>query len=218
MNRFSLIFLGIFATAAISWSSMVYSNQRAYAAITAHYDENEGKAFPQAMPGLAERGQLVYQDLGCAACHTQQVRRPGFGNDQARGWGERQSVARDYLYERHVLLGNSRLGPDLRNVGARHEDLNWYYQHLYDPTLVNADAKKPSYKFLFETRKIVGQPSSKALALPASHAPEAGYEIVPTDRAQALAYYLAHLKDTYAYPETQNVYQEKAAKEGEEKE
>ena len=40
-------------------------------------------------PGIAARGQLVYADLGCAQCHTQQVRRPDFGSDQERGWGER---------------------------------------------------------------------------------------------------------------------------------
>ncbi|GAB1490148.1 cbb3-type cytochrome c oxidase subunit II [Opitutaceae bacterium] len=217
MNRFCLIFLGIFAIAAVSWSSLVFSNQRAYGAITAHYDENEGKAFPQPAPGLAQRGKLVYQDLGCAACHTQQVRRPGFGSDQARGWGERQSVARDYLYEGRVLLGSMRLGPDLRNVGARQEAPSWYLQHLYDPKLVNPESTMPSYKFLFETRQIVGEPSAKALTLPASHAPAAGYEVVPSDRAQALAYYLATLKDAYEYPETSNVYVEKASTEGEQK-
>ena len=217
MNRFSLIFLGIFVIAALSWSSLVFSNQRAYGAITAHYDENEGKAFQQPIPGLAQRGKLVYQDLGCVACHTQQVRRPGFGSDQERGWGERQSVARDYLYEDRVLLGAMRLGPDLRNVGARQTEAAWYLQHLYDPKLVNADSTKPAYTFLFETRLIVGQPSSEALALPASHAAAAGYEVVPTDRALALAAYLANLKDAYAYPEINHVYVEAASKEGEQK-
>lgn len=215
MNRFPLIFLGIFAIAGLSWSSLVLSNQRAYGAITVHYDENEGKAFPQALPGLAQRGKLVYQDLGCAACHTQQVRRPDYGSDKARGWGERQSVARDYLREDRALLGSLRLGPDLRNVGARQADAAWYYQHLYDPRLTTPDSTMPAYRFLFETRKILGQPSSKALALPASHAAEPGYEIIPSDRADALVYYLASLNDAYAYPETNNVYVEAEPKEGE---
>lgn len=64
----------------------------------------------------------------------------------------------------------------------------------------------PAYRFLFEERRIVGEPSAHALPLPASHAPRPGYEIVPTARAESLVAYLTSLKDTYAYPETNNVY------------
>lgn len=213
MNRIPLIFLGIFAIAAFSWTALILTNQRAYGSMTAHYDEMEGKIFPAPIPGLAQRGKLVYQDLGCAACHTQQVRLGAGGVDVARGWGERHSVARDYLRENRVLLGAMRLGPDLRNVGVRQEDPAWYYLHLYDPQLQRPGSTMPAHAFLFETRRIVGEPSAKALALPSSHAPAPGYEVVPTDRAEALVHYLANLKDAYAFPEVSHVYTQEAAPE-----
>ena len=74
----------------------------------------------------------------------------------------------------------------------------------------------PSFQFLFETRKIVGEPSPKAIQglLPASSQPPAGYEIVPTVRAERLVSYLLSLKDSYAYPEAANVYVAKSESQG----
>jgi cytochrome c oxidase cbb3-type subunit 2 len=223
MNRAPLIFLGVFFALAFSWTGIVLVNQIGYGSLVPHFDENEGKAYPEQTPGLAARGKLVYQDLGCMYCHTQQVRRPGFGADIERGWGERQSVARDYIRERRVLLGTMRTGPDLRNIGARQAGQGgreWHYQHLYDPTITSPGSTMAPFAFLFETRKVVGEPSGKAIQhiLPAAYQPPPGYEIVPSERAEALVEYLLSLKDTYAYPETNNVYVEPAAeKEGEKK-
>ncbi len=206
MNRAPLIFLGIFFALAFSWTGIVLTNQIAYGKLEPVYDEGENKSFPEALPGLAAQGKLVYQDLGCIYCHTQQVRRPGYGGDIDRGWGERQSVARDYIRERRVLLGTMRTGPDLRNIGARQAGdagREWHIRHMYDPEITSPDSIMPKYKFLFETRKIVGEPSTKAVQrlLPASAQPAAGYEIVLTDRGNALIEYLLSLKDTYTYPE-----------------
>jgi cytochrome c oxidase cbb3-type subunit II len=227
MNRAPLIFLGVFFALAFSFVGLVLTNQLTYGSISTHVDEDEGKAFPLKAPGLAAQGKLVYQDLGCVSCHTQQVRREGFGADigeKSRGWGERQSVARDYLREERVLLGSLRVGPDLRNFAARKTPdgaditADWLYRYLYDPALVVKESGQPRYAFLFQTRQIVGQPSAKALALPADYAPQPGYEILPTARAEALVAYLMSLKDTYAYPETKNVYTPPAPKVGEKKE
>lgn len=206
MNRAPLIFLGIFFALAFSWTGIVLTNQIAYGKLEPVYDENEGKSFPQSIPGLAAQGKLVYQDLGCIYCHTQQVRRPGFGADIERNWGERQSVARDYIRESRVLLGTSRTGPDLRNIGARQAGeagREWHIRHMYDPEITSPGSIMPKFKFLFETRKILGEPSNKAVQrlLPASAQPPAGYEIVLTDRGNALIEYLLSLKDTYNYPE-----------------
>jgi cytochrome c oxidase cbb3-type subunit 2 len=218
MNRAPLIFLGIFFALAFSWTGIVLTNQISYGSLQPVYDETEGKSFPQQTPGLAARGKLVYQDLGCIYCHSQQVRRPGYGADIERGWGERQSVARDYIRESRVLLGSMRTGPDLRNIGARQTDRTWQYLHLYDPQITSAGSIMPPHRFLFETRKIIGQPSPKAIQdkLPASARPPAGYEIVPSERAESLVEYLLSLKDTYAYPETKNVYVAPAAEAGKE--
>ena len=121
MNRGPLIFLGIFLTLAFSWTGIVLTNQIQYGSLTPYYDSNEGRTFPDKPSGLAERGRLVYQDLGCLYCHSQQVRRPGFGADTERGWGERQSVARDYVNDKRVYLGTMRTGPDLRNIGGQRD-------------------------------------------------------------------------------------------------
>jgi len=223
MNRSSFLFLGIFAALAFSWTGVILVNQLSYGAMTPLVDETEGGAFPHALPGTAEQGRLVYQDLGCASCHTQQVRRPGFGIDDKRGWGTRQSVAREYIFEPRVLLGGLRIGPDLRTIGVRKDGMegrdgrDWHYRHLYDAKLTSPGSIMPSYRFLFETRQIVGQPSYRAIQglLPADAQPQPGFEIVPTTRAEVLVSFLMNLKDTYAYPEAGNVYVAQPKKEGE---
>ncbi len=206
MNKGPLLFLGIFFALAFSWTGIVLTNQIQYGSLTLYYDANEAKTFPDKPSGLAEEGRAVYQDLGCLYCHSQQVRRPGFGADTERGWGDRQSVARDYIYERRVFLGTMRTGPDLRNIGARQPSADWHYLHLYDPQLTSPGSIMAPFPFLFEYRRISGQVSPLALKLPAEYAhrhllDRPGYELVPTPRAEALVAYLLSLKDTYVYPE-----------------
>jgi cytochrome c oxidase cbb3-type subunit II len=199
-------FLGLFLALALAWTGIVLGSHAQLGQLAPYFDENEGKAFPERMAGIAARGQLVYQDLGCAACHTQQVRRPDFGSDKARGWGDRQSVARDYVSQAHVQLGESRTGPDLANFGARplSVDADRLTRYLYEP-----HGGMPSFRFLFEERKIIGERSAKALDVTAP----AGFEIVPTHRAQALVAYLQSLNNVYEYPEAKPVVPEN--KEGE---
>lgn len=115
------------------------------------------------------------------------------GPDMARGWGKRRTVAQDFLYDNPVMLGSQRVGPNLANVGTRLPDANWHLRHLYAPRLEVKDSPMPSYKFLFEKRKIEQQASAEALQLPAEMAPPKGYEIVPTAEAKALVAYLVSL-------------------------
>jgi cytochrome c oxidase cbb3-type subunit 2 len=141
----------------------------------------------------------VYRDLNCASCHTQQVRRPDFGSDQDRGWGERQSVARDYIYQPWPQLGQSRMGPDLTNLQSRKPtapDTEDLMELLY-----TGQGTMPAYRFLFQSRRIVGQVSGNALALTGLLRPPPGWEVVPTPRAEALVAYLLSLNTTYDYPE-----------------
>ena len=115
------------------------------------------------------------------------------GPDIARGWGQRRTVAADFLADDTVLLGSLRAGPDLANVGSRLPDVNWQLKHLYAPRAVVPDSTMPSYRYLFERRKINRQPSLDAL--PKEIAPtEPGFEIVPTPEARALAAYLVSLR------------------------
>jgi cytochrome c oxidase cbb3-type subunit 2 len=215
MNRAPLIFLGIFFAVAFSWTGIVLTNHLGYAGLQAVYDENEGKAFPQPMPGDARRGAEVYRDLGCVYCHTQQVRNPGYGTDIERGWGERGSVARDYIHEKRVYLGTMRTGPDLRNVGARFAGeggRNWHIQHFYNPAEIskfNAEdgtvygSIMPPFRFLFETREVIGERSGRSVQhlLPEKDQPPAGHEIVLSQRGEDLIAYLLSLKDPALYPE-----------------
>jgi cytochrome c oxidase cbb3-type subunit 2 len=117
------------------------------------------------------------------------------GPDIARsGWGQRQSVAADYLYDAPVQLGNLRAGPDLSNVGIRYPDSNWELVHLYAPQALAKNSAMPPFRFLFEVRKLGDTPSPDALKFPQGFAPPAGSEVVPTPEAKQLAAYLVSLK------------------------
>jgi len=118
------------------------------------------------------------------------------GADIARaGWGQRKSVAADYLYDVPVQLGSLRAGPDLANIGIRHSDPNWQLVHLYAPKSLVTDSAMPPFRYLFELRKkIDGASSPDAMQFPAASAPPAGYEVVPTPEAKQLAAYLVSLK------------------------
>jgi cytochrome c oxidase cbb3-type subunit 2 len=202
------LFLGVFATLALSWACLLLAAHKQLGSLPQFKDPVDETLHPQPVSGLASQGRLVYQDLGCVTCHTQQVRHEGFGHDvgeKSRKWGERASYARDYIGDTVVLLGQSRLGPDLRNVGLRQPDAEHLYKLLYAPEAkVGGQALAPgmpAHKFLFEQRALAGkQPSYKAVKLPAGFGPGEGYEIVPTARAEALVAYLMSLKDTYDYP------------------
>jgi len=116
------------------------------------------------------------------------------GADIARGWGVRQSVAADYLYDAPLQLGGLRAGPDLANVGVRAPDLNWQLQHLYAPRSLVKNSTMPAVRYLFTVKKIGAQPAPDALVLPKEFAPADGCEVVPTAEAKQLAAYLVSLK------------------------
>jgi cytochrome c oxidase cbb3-type subunit II len=203
MKSGPLFLLGLFIALLISFAGIVLGSHAQLGRLTPYFDDTEGQSYPRRTSGIAARGQLVYADLGCAACHTQQVRRPDYGSDQARGWGERQSVARDYVHQTRPQLGSSRLGPDLANLAARKPHAP-SAEGLYKLLYIGAGTH-PSYRFLFDERKIVGEPASDALQLTGSFAAKPGEEIVPNERARALVAYLLSLSSTYDYPEAKPV-------------
>jgi len=203
MNNGPLLFLGIFLAIAFSWSGIVLTNlvqQHDAGTDRAYYDAQNEAVAPAIPSGAARQGALVYQELGCVYCHSQQVRNRLTGSadalppDVARGWGDRPNVARDYVQDQRVMLGTMRTGPDLRNVGSRRADAMWNYLHLYNPQITSPDSIMAPYPFLFEVRPITGERSNKALSgLPPELAPPEGYEIVPTPKAEALVAYLQSL-------------------------
>ncbi|HWA28327.1 MAG TPA: cbb3-type cytochrome c oxidase subunit II [Lacunisphaera sp.] len=208
MKNGLILFLGVFATMVLSWAGVVLAANKQIGTLPQFKDPVDESLNPQPYSGVANQGRAVYQDLGCATCHTQQIRYGDDGADIKRGWGERASYVRDYLRDETTHIGQSRLGPDLRNLAKRlpsGAEAEYLYKLLYAP-----DSKlggeplargMPAYRFLFEERAITGnQPSYKAIKLPSSHAAPAGFEIVPTPRAEALVAYLRSLADTYDYP------------------
>ena len=112
-------------------------------------------------------------------------------------------MARDYIFDKPVMLGTMRTGPDLSNIGMRQTSVMWHMQHLYTPVVTSKGSIMPPFRFLFEKHKIVKQPSPDAVQLPPAYAPEPGYEIVPKPEAKALVQYLRSLDASAPLPETQ---------------
>jgi cytochrome c oxidase cbb3-type subunit 2 len=201
MNYGPLLFLGAFLTIASSWCGLVLIPQLQFGRQEPLKIEETGQLYPQARPGLAQQGLVVYKANGCIYCHSQQVRPEGFGADQARNWGQRRTVARDYLYDKPVMLGTMRTGPDLSNIGLRQSSTDWHLTHLYNPQITSKGSIMPPFRFLFEQRKIGAKASPKALKLTGEFAPPAGYEVLPRPEALALVEYLLSLKANAPLPE-----------------
>ena len=203
VNRGPLLFLGLFAAMACSWTGFVLGPQLQLGGLTQTNTVVVGDAIPQTyplpLPGEAHAGAEVYRANGCAACHTEMVRPLNLGSDIHRGWGIRRSVAEDCLFEQPVMLGLQRIGPDLANFGQR-SDTNGIYLRLYDPRLITRGSVMPPYRFLFETRKVGRFPAPDAIVLPEQVAPPPGYEVIPLPQARALAAYLLNLRqDGYLF-------------------
>lgn len=177
--------------------------------------ESAGELFFPKRTGRIVNGAAVYAANGCYLCHTQVVRptyagndmfRPDWGglaNDEDRGDTRRETNAWDFLGESYAHIGVARMGQDLSNFGRRLEanyleqgqsPEGWIFHHLYRPhnraDLRISRATCPPHPFLFEKRKITGQPSIDALDVET----EEGCEIVPGPDVKALASYLMSLK------------------------
>ena len=207
MNQEPRIFSGILAVFALSFAVLAMAPAIQLNGLQPKVDEDLGDIYPIDVSGVQAEGRAVYVSEGCVACHTEQVRDPSEGADIARGWGERRTVARDYIYEKPVLLGYMRFGPDLTNIGTRKDpddpekySVTWHYMHLYNPQATSPGTNMPSYKFLFEKRKIAGQRDAEALKLPDGEVPE-GYQIVPTPQARQLVAYLTSMDHSHPLPE-----------------
>ena len=129
-----------------------------------------------------------------AAGAKAEIRIVATGPDITRGWGMRQSVAEDYLYDQPVQLGSLRAGPDLANIGMRDPDANWQLTHLYAPSGVVKGSTMPPFRYLFELRKIGATPSPDALQFPKEFVLPAGYEVLAKPEAKQLAAYLLSLR------------------------
>ena len=204
MSKLSTLVFGIFAVFTAAWFGIVGYSYLHLGRMQPAVDESTGGSNPPPLSGLAVAGQRIYAANGCVSCHTQQVRSGAFSNDVEKKLGPRPTVARDYMRENPAFLGNLRIGPDLTNVALRSSDANWFHQHLYEPAKITPGSNMPSYRYLYQNRKIVGQQSANAVTgLSGPYAPASGYEIVPSEDARLLVAYLLSLKRDYALPEAE---------------
>ncbi|HET9374234.1 MAG TPA: cbb3-type cytochrome c oxidase subunit II [Chthoniobacterales bacterium] len=201
MKSITSLVLGIFVLFGLSWIGFVAYPYMSFAELKADRDSVTNELTPPGVPGVAQQGSHVFAANGCVYCHSQFARDKIEGGDIDRQWAKRRTVARDYMNDRQVFLGVSRLGPDLTNVGVRQKDVQWYYRLLYDPQTINPTSIMPSYRWLFREQKIAGQPANNALKLEGADQRKPGYEIVPTAEGESLVAYLLSLKHDYNLPE-----------------
>jgi cbb3-type cytochrome oxidase cytochrome c subunit len=290
------LYFGLFATFAFSWVGLSLIPNYQIGHLDPQTDEEGTDIYPMPQSGMAERGRRIFAANGCFYCHSQQLRPDYIASDLDRTrdfnknqkWGVRRSAPRDYVFDRPVLLGKERNGPDLANIGKSSpgEDQTaagpgaspaaspaqaaaagspaaaaspatgspspgvsptaagaaaapsaspatsaaassppasvapaqnaqtssspaaaavgsemkpgeqppytaaWHHQHLYSPRSINQDSNMPAYRFLYQKRRITGEPSLDALKLIGRDAPPENWEIIPTYDAKCLVAFL----------------------------
>ena len=81
----------------------------------------------------------------------------------------------------------------------------WHHVHLYAPRSINPDSNMPSYRFLYEKRRIAGERSAEAVQLSPSDAPPDGWEVVPTYDAKCVVAYLMGLNQSHPLKDVRSV-------------
>lgn len=80
----------------------------------------------------------------------------------------------------------------------------WHHRHLYDPRSINPYSTMPAFRFLYEKRKITGQPSADAVKLGGPDVAPDGWEVVPSYDARALVAYLMSLDQSHELKEVKS--------------
>ena len=88
-------------------------------------------------------GRHIYMREGCYACHSQMVRAL---RDEVERYGP-YSLAVESQYDRPMLWGSKRTGPDLARVGGKYSD-DWHLAHFLDPRAVMPSSVMPAYAWL----------------------------------------------------------------------
>jgi cbb3-type cytochrome oxidase cytochrome c subunit len=127
MKGFVPLVLGIFGTFTFSWVGLILIPNVQIGHLDPQMDEEGTDIYPMPQSGMAERGRHIYAANGCVYCHSEQLRADYAAADVDRErdaapeprpkWGQRRSAPRDYIFNRPVLLGKERMGPDLSNIG-----------------------------------------------------------------------------------------------------
>ena len=77
----------------------------------------------------------------------------------------------------------------------------WHHKHLYNPRSITYASTMPSFRFLYEKRRITGERSADAVPVSGEDAPPEGWEVVPTYDAKALVAYLMSLDQSHGLKE-----------------
>lgn len=186
--RLWLFFLGVLATVFLGWAALVGVPGIQIGAVPPQ-PSLRNYTFEQA------HGREIYIREGCVYCHTQQTRPNGFGSDQKRRWG-RASVPGDYFFDRPHVLGTSRTGPDLLNIGVRQPSRDWHMSHLYNPRSVMPQSVMPPFPWLFEEKSSAG-PLDVVVDLPEKFRPRPGVVVVAGPEAINLVNYLLGMDRSY---------------------
>ncbi|MFA5539189.1 MAG: cytochrome-c oxidase, cbb3-type subunit II [Gemmobacter sp.] len=88
-------------------------------------------------------GREIYIREGCYACHSQMIRSLA---DEIDRYGP-YSLAAESAWDRPMLWGSKRTGPDLARLGEKYSD-DWHVAHLIDPRSVVPVSIMPSYPWL----------------------------------------------------------------------
>jgi cytochrome c oxidase cbb3-type subunit 2 len=203
LRQFVILLFAAFFAPWLILIAIPHANMRAAVPVVLDEDDPGKGTYPPQRSNIYKDGEIVFAKQGCANCHTQVIRPTYLGIDSfKRGWGReqegmahtRESRPMDYYGDRYAFIGIQRNGPDLANFGHRVTDLTWIHTHLYNPRQHNDWSTMPSYRHLYEERKIQGQRSANALDLKGDMAPPEGHEVVPSVAADALVNYLITLK------------------------
>ena len=95
-----------------------------------------------------ERGRQVYMGNGCVYCHSQYVR-PQDWNAAGGSKAGRVAQAGDYVFQKTMLLGTERTGPDLSQEGGVHPN-DWHRAHFRNPRYTSPNSIMPQISYLEE--------------------------------------------------------------------
>ena len=88
-------------------------------------------------------GRNIYVREGCYACHSQMIRTL---RDEVERYGP-YSLAVESQYDRPMLWGSKRTGPDLARIGGKYSDF-WHVAHLINPRDVVPESNMPRFVWL----------------------------------------------------------------------
>ncbi|SEG76922.1 cytochrome-c oxidase, cbb3-type subunit II [Bosea lathyri] len=92
---------------------------------------------------LETAGRNIYIREGCYACHSQMIRTL---RDEVERYGP-YSLAVESQYDKPMLWGSKRTGPDLARLGGKYSDA-WHVAHLVNPRAVVPQSVMPKYGWL----------------------------------------------------------------------